>query len=135
MAAGAGDLVIDWAYPEPSPAPFTTIAWRLGHLIVGVLGMRIAAHFGRDPADYASFSYAPTAAGALDQLQSEIAIWLEGVCRLVEQGLDRSRGPAEGASADAPLPMLLLHIHRELIHHMAEVSLLRDLYAYSLSRP
>ena len=68
MAAGAGELVIDWEYPEPAPAPFTTIAWRLGHVIVGVLGMRNAAHFGRDPVDYATFSYAATAADALAQL-------------------------------------------------------------------
>ncbi len=29
---------IDFAYPEPVPAPVTTIAWRLAHIIVGVLG-------------------------------------------------------------------------------------------------
>lgn len=45
---------------------------------------------------------APSAAGTLDQLQSEIAIWLEGVCRLGEQGLDPPYGPAEGTFADAP---------------------------------
>ncbi len=25
---------------------------------------------------------------------------------------------------------LVLHIHRELIHHLAEIALLRDLYAH-----
>jgi hypothetical protein len=34
--------------------------------------------------------------------------------------------PAEGGFADAPLAALVLHIHRELIHHVVEVSLLRD---------
>jgi hypothetical protein len=29
MAAGGGEFVIDYADPEPSPAPVTTIAWRL----------------------------------------------------------------------------------------------------------
>jgi hypothetical protein len=135
MAAGAGHFVIDWAYPEPSPAPVTTIAWRLGHVIVGVLAMRSAAHFGRAPVDYASFSYATTAAGALDQLDAEVAIWLEGVRSLREQGLNRPCGPAEGAFADAPLAMLVLHINRELIHHLAEVSLLRDLYAHRFPQP
>ena len=37
---------IDFAYPEPIPAPVTTIAWRIGHLLVGVFGDRIARHFG-----------------------------------------------------------------------------------------
>ncbi len=135
MAAGAGDLVIDWEYPEPSPAPVTTIAWRLGHVIVGVLGMRNAAHFGREPVDYATFSYAGTAAGALAQLDDELTVWLDGVRGLDEQGLDRPCGPAEGPFADAPMATLVLHIHRELIHHLAEVSLLRDLYAHTKVNP
>jgi hypothetical protein len=123
--------VIDWAYPEPTPAPFTTIAWRLGHVIVGVLGMRNAAHFGRDPVDYASYSYAATAGDALEQLEREVTGWLDGVRGLGEDGLDRPCGPAEGPFAEAPIAALVLHIHRELIHHLAEVSLLRDLYAHT----
>jgi hypothetical protein len=134
MAAGAGELVIDWEFPEPTPAPFTTIAWRLGHVIVGVLGMRNAAHFGRDPVDYATFSYAATAAEALAHLEGEITVWIEGVRRLGDQGLERPCGPAEGPFADAPLAALVLHIHRELIHHLAEVSLLRDIYAHTQPR-
>jgi hypothetical protein len=129
MAAGTGDFTIDWDFPEPTPAPFTTIAWRLGHVIVGVLGMRNAAHFGREPVDYATFPYAGTADDALAQLEHEVRWWLDGVRGLGEPGLDRPCGPAEGAYADAPLAALVLHIHRELIHHLAEVSLLRDLYA------
>ena len=46
MAAGAGDTVADFEYPEPDPAPFTTIAWRMAHISIGVLGMRAANHFG-----------------------------------------------------------------------------------------
>ena len=39
-------------------------------------------------------------------------------------------GPAEGPYADQPLAALVAHIHREVIHHGAEVALLRDLYAH-----
>jgi hypothetical protein len=134
MAAGADEWVIDWAYPEPTPAPFTTIAWRLGHVIVGVLGMRNAAHFGRDPIDYATFSYPTTAADALDQLEGELTVWLEGVRDLGDEGLDRPCGPAEGPFADEPLAALVLHIHRELIHHLTGVSLLRDLYTHTTAK-
>ena len=129
MAAGAGDFKIDWAFPEPDPAPFTTIAWRLGHVIVGVLAMRNAAHFARAPVDYATFSYSGTAAGALHQLEEELGWWLDGIRALGQEGLHQPCGPAEGAFAAAPLAVLVLHINRELIHHLAEVSLLRDLYA------
>jgi len=33
-----------------------------------------------------------------------------------------------GGPADHPLAGLILHINREVIHHGAEISLLRDLY-------
>jgi hypothetical protein len=51
------------AFPAPEPAPITTIAWRLAHLIVGVFGMRNAAHFGRPHTTYDDHEYAPTAHG------------------------------------------------------------------------
>ena len=53
---------------QPTPAPFTTIAWRLAHVIVGVLAMRNHSHFGGPPADYQSWPYATDAATALRQL-------------------------------------------------------------------
>src|SRR3954454_885971 len=37
ISAGAGPYTIDFAMPEPDPPPVTTIAWRIGHLVVGVL--------------------------------------------------------------------------------------------------
>jgi len=131
MQAGSGALTIDFAFPQPDPSPFTTIAWRLGHVIVGVLAMRSAAHFGRAATDYQSFEYAPTAAAALAQLDAEYATWLAGVESLGEADLSRPCGEAEGAYADLPLAALVLHINRELIHHLGEVCLLRDLYLHT----
>lgn len=126
---GSGPLVIDWAPPPHEPAPFTTIAWRLAHVIVGVFGERNHSHFGGPPAAYADWAYAATAAEELAQLDDVVATWLAGVRGLGEEGLDRPCGPAEGPFADHPLSALVLHIHREAIHHGAEISLLRDLYA------
>jgi hypothetical protein len=128
---GTGDLTIDWAVPEPEPAPLTTIAWRLGHVIVGVLAMRNASHFGGPPASYESWEYAGTAAGALAQLDAEMARWLAGVEALGDDSLARPCGPAEGPFAEFPLAALVLHINRELIHHGAEIALLRDLYTHT----
>ncbi|WP_134767480.1 DinB family protein [Nocardioides sp. 1609] len=129
VQAGSGAMTIDFAVPEPEPAPVTTIAWRLGHVIVGVLGARNAAHFGGAPVDYESFTYAATAAEALTQLDAEHAAWSAGVEALGEEGLLRPVGAAEGSYADAPYATLVLHIQREVIHHLAEVALLRDLHA------
>ena len=39
-------------------------------------------------------------------------------------------GPAEGPFAEYSRAELVLHINRELIHHGAEIALLRDLYAH-----
>jgi DinB superfamily len=131
VQAGSGAMTIDFAMPEPDPPPLTTIAWRLGHVIVGVLAVRNAAHFGRAPTDYPSFTYAATAAEALAQLDTEYATWLAGVESLGETGLARPCGPAEGPYAERPLAALVLNINRELIHHLAEVCLLRDLHLHS----
>ncbi|MCM3883892.1 DinB family protein [Frankia sp. R82] len=131
VQAGSGAMTIDFAIPAPEPAPVTTIAWRLGHVIVGVLAVRNAAHFGRAPADYPSFEYAPDAATALDQLDTEIATWTAGVAGLGTSGLARPCGKAEGPYAELPMAALVLHIHRELIHHLAEISLLRDLHRHT----
>jgi hypothetical protein len=131
VQAGSGEMTIDFAMPVPDPPPFTTIAWRLGHVIVGVLAMRSASHFGRAPTDYWSFEYAPTAAAALAQLDAEYATWMAGVESLDETGLARPCGEAEGQYAELPLAALVLHINREMIHHLAEVCLLRDLHLHT----
>ena len=131
VQAGAGDLTLDFAAPAPDPAPVTTIAWRLGHILVGCLAMRSASHFGRPAADYESWTYAPTAREALAQLDEEHATWCDGVRSLGEDGLARPCGPAEGPFADAPLAALVLHVHREVLHHGAELCLLRDLYLHT----
>lgn len=130
MLGGSGDFTIDFAFPEPQPTPFTTISWRLGHLIVGVLGIRNAAHFDGPAMDYFDFTYAGTADGALAQLDEGYRRWLDGVRGLGEEGLARPCGEAEGEWAEHPMAVLVLHIHRELIHHGAEIALLRDLCAH-----
>jgi hypothetical protein len=128
VALGSGDFVLDFAHPEPVPPPVTTIAWRIAHLVVGVLGMRAAAHFGGPPVAYHSFAYAGNARTALRQLDSAYAAWFDGVRALGDEGLAKPCGPAEGVYADEPLATLILHINRETIHHGAEIALLRDLY-------
>jgi hypothetical protein len=125
---------IDFAYPPPEPEPLTTIAWRLAHVIVGVLAVRAHSHFGGPPADYQTWSYATDAATALRQLDTAYADWTSGVRGLSAAQLDTAIGPAEGPFADRPMIDLVLHINREVIHHGAEIALLRDLYAHSTKK-
>ena len=125
------DGSIDFIYPEPDPVPFTTIAWRLAHVIVGVFAMRNHSHFGGPPADYQSWQYATDAATALSQLDDAYANWIAGVRSLSDDDLGQKVGPAEGPWAEYPMIALVLHINREVIHHGAEIACIRDLYAHT----
>lgn len=122
---------IDFAYPPPQPEPFTTIAWRMAHIIIGVFAARTHSHFGGPPADYQTWDYATDADTALRQLDDAYAGWITGVRGLDEADLAKPCGPAEGPYADEPMITLVLHINREAIHHGAEIACIRDLYAHT----
>jgi hypothetical protein len=127
---GAGDLQRDGAPDDPDPAPVTTIAWRIAHLTVECLSMRTMNHFGGPTAHWETWEHTASADQALAQLDAAYEAWSAGVESLGEEGLGRPVGPAEGPWADAPYADLVLHINRELIHHGAEICLLRDLYLH-----
>lgn len=93
--------------------------------------MRNATHFGAPAASYEGWNYAGTAAQALEQLDTQLELWLRGVRALGQEGLAVPLGATEPAFADAPMAGLVLNIHRELIHHLSEVCLLRDLYLHT----
>jgi len=126
ITAGSGTFLVDFAMPEPDPAPVTTIAWRLAHLLVGVLGARNARHFGAAPVDYDSYDYPGTSDEALARFDAAYTTWRDGVASLDATALARPCG--EHGFEDRTMAALVLHIHRELIHHGAEIALLRDLY-------
>lgn len=130
IQAGSGDFTIDFDYPEPVPAPVTTIAWRLGHLLVRVLGARNAGHFGGPQVSYADFDYPGTAAGALELLDAYYGTWMRSISGLDEAAPAAPVGEAEDSWAAEPMATLVLHINREMVHHLAETALLRDLYAH-----
>ena len=132
LAAGARDTVADFESPEPDPAPFTTIAWRMAHISIGVLGQRAANHFGEPGAvEYETTDWPRTAAAGLELLDHHYDAWTSGVRTLDAVGLSRPCGPLEGPFADYPMAALVLHISREVIHHGAESCIIRDIYRSS----
>lgn len=131
LQGGSGDFTVDFAYPEPQPAPVTTIAWQVAHLLVGVFGERNARHFGAAPVDYQSYDYPGTAAAALADLDDRYQTWISGVRQLSDDDLAQPCG--EPGFENDPMIGLVLHIHREVIHHGAMISLLRDLWAHRTS--
>jgi hypothetical protein len=128
ISFGAGEFTMDYGKPTRDRAPVTTIAWRLAHLIVGFAETN-GSHFGAAPADVPTFTYLGTAKEALRQLDDEHDRWVTGVRGLGAAGLARPQGPQQPPEfADAPMAKLILYTNLEVIHHGAEICLLRDLY-------
>lgn len=124
----AGGFAIDWTWPEPVPPPVTTIAWRLCHIASAVLALRANHHFGDGSLTLETTRWPGTADEALAFLDRSYAAWTAGLASLSVKDLARPVGPAEGAYSEYPFATLILHINREVIHHGAEIALLRDLY-------
>jgi DinB superfamily len=125
---GEGEFTMDYAMPPRDREPVTTIAWRLAHLILTFASTN-ASYFGGSPADYTTFRYSGTAHGALRQLDEAYDGYSSGVRSLGAAGLAQPQGPDMPPEyADAPMAKLILYINMEIIHHGAEVCLLRDLY-------
>jgi uncharacterized damage-inducible protein DinB len=106
----------------------STIRWRLDHIVL-TLADRSARYFGREPVDEQTYPFSPTADGTLALLDQEYATWVAGVRSLGEDGLLLPCGPAERPWHASPKAAIVTHVHQEVIHHGAEVALLRDLYA------
>lgn len=117
--------------PEPDVNPVTTIAWRLGHLHFCFAGVREWT-FGerrRDPKQIVDFS--PEAGPALREFWALLDRWRDSVAGVTDAQLDTvgfSRYPY-GSDPDDPFVSVLAGANLELIHHMAEIALLRDLWA------
>lgn len=125
--AGSGEWTMDTASPDPVPAPVTTIAWRLAHIVVSCLGYRVGWYFGGPDVGSEAFAYAATADKALKQLDEMYGRWNAGVRALSDADLEN---PPPAGPERFPMENRVLHVNRELIHHGAEISLLRDLYRW-----
>jgi hypothetical protein len=71
---------------------------------------------------------APSAADAAGFLEASYLPWREGIAGIGEQRWWQPIGPSFGPYAKDSATDLALHVFDELVHHAAEVSLLRDLY-------
>lgn len=126
-----GGYAPDWESPSPKPPPFTNIAWRVCH-VWAVLLQRADFHFGQGVLTFDRLNWPGTAASALDALDYAYATWRSGLEACDGDAWERRRvGPPGTADADYPFWAVVSHVNREVIHHGAEIALLRDLYAAS----
>lgn len=115
--------------PAPDPVPVTTIAWRIGHLGGMAVGGFAERRFARGDVGTA-IPFPGDAAGVAEFLRRNYAGWRESLVALDEQGWLAPLGPAWGPYAESNNFDLALHIFDEVVHHAAEVGLLRDLFAH-----
>lgn len=117
------------------PAPLSTIAWRLTHITDDILGAERNATWIGQPADPAArwHGAAPSAAEALNRMDETYAYWRR--CLERADDLDRLMGDVAGPYAASSRRSFIHHELDELIHHGAEVALLRDLYRASRPVP
>lgn len=126
----AEGYVADWEYPAPDPAPVTTIAWRLVHIIsfLSEHGLRAVAFEGGKASWVAPTVIPHSAQAALQHLDKAIYTWKRDLTAIDDPRLWESMGAEAGQYAKDPVAGFVEHIHDEFIHHAAEVALLRDLY-------
>jgi hypothetical protein len=113
-------------------AGFTTLAWRLCHIADLLREHRNGPWLGRPaPPPRESNGDPATADAARAELTAAHTCWRTILTATTEESLAEPVGPVAGHYADATRRSFVLHILDELIHHGAEVALLRDLYAAS----
>lgn len=128
----SGDYRADDA-DRPGNPPFTTLAWRLWHLIECYGGERNPQWLGveRQPGGFERDDPAPaTAAQALAVLDRAHAFWQDLLQALPAASWWEQLGPVAGPYAEADKASLVLHQIDEQIHHGAELGVLRDLYLH-----
>jgi hypothetical protein len=119
----------DSASIPPDPAPFTTLAWRITHIVDILQEDRTATWFGHRPADDDGQPPVPaSAADALSALDHAYDVWRRRLAALSQDDLDRPMGEVAGLYAEHDGASFALHILDELIHHGAEVGTVRDFY-------
>ncbi len=114
--------------PAPTPTRITTIAWRICHLAGLAVGGFASMRFGDGSLTTTTLELPANASDVTRFLDTHYKAWRNGLASLDEQAWEAPLGPAFGPFADSNTVDLALHVLDEVIHHSAEIGLLRDLY-------
>ncbi len=119
-----------------TPAPdISPIEWRLTHIADTLGEERNWLWLGRESLPVGAVEVVdgdadepPSAAGGLARLESAYAAWVALVDSIDADAVFRPLGPAAGPYHGDLVISFVMHIFDELVHHAAEVGLMRDLY-------
>ena len=114
--------------PDPDPPPVTTIAWRLWHVAVDCLDSYSARVFGRRGTEFVDQGFTLDVAEALAAAEGAGGAFRAGLSERAPGRCSIQLGPTLGPYRDSTFLGLMLHALDEVIHHSAEIALLRDLY-------
>ncbi|MFD3326911.1 DinB family protein [Streptomyces sp. NPDC058701] len=130
LLAGAGSWGRDAAaYPHPWPPPFTTLAWRLSHLSE-MLTLRAEHTAGARMRTRDDHPVPGDAASAIAAFTEGAAAWRRALTDAGEAALDTVGHCTypHGSDAEEPFLDVVWWVNQEVLHHGAEIALLRDLY-------
>lgn len=128
----AGLWEMDFVRPEPVPQPVTTISWRLAHLTTDD---RFRPWLGLEARTREVSGWVPpTALDAIEGVVRTKAERREDLLEVTDSDLWQPIGPIGGPFAESTKVAWVLHILDEVIHHGAEVALMRDLYRAGYSQ-
>ena len=120
----SGAWVTDYAEPDPDPAPFTTIGWRLVHLA----DCKVMYH---EWAYDIRMEYYENTGGAVARLEAGQRRLREVLAGLDDDGLDTLRSTNWGERWPAWRVLWAMVDHDA--HHGGEIGCLRDLYRATAS--
>jgi uncharacterized damage-inducible protein DinB len=125
----------DGTYRSDGPARpgdtrvFTTLAWRLCHVIYLFEEDRNGPWLGVEQRRSGRDGEPGTASAALTALDEAYAGWRAVLEETTDESLQERIGPVGRNFGDSTRRAFVLHVLDELIHHGAEAALMRDLYA------
>jgi hypothetical protein len=115
--------------------PLTTIAWRICHIGDVLRHEQNWRWLGREPEHFdRDIRHPMTAVGAYEYLDASWVFWQRLITSLTPSEMWEPIGPIAGPYADSERIGFVIHTMDELIHHAAEVGVMRDLYA-ATARP
>jgi hypothetical protein len=127
---GAGDWGRDgYRDQEPYPPPFTTIAWRLSHLSE-MLAMRTDYTAGSRSLTKDSYLVSGDADSAIAEFARAVEAWRGTLLGCDDAALNTVgfSGYPYGSDTRDMFIDIVWWVNQEVLHHGAEIALLRDLY-------
>lgn len=118
---------------ESDVAPVTTIAWRLQHIAVDCLDSYSERAFGGTGANAHDDEWYLEPAPAIADAERAWACLRAGAAARTVDEWWIELGPDWGPFAQHSLLDLVLHALHEVTHHAAEIALLRDLHAATMT--